>query len=211
MFGNKKPVSLGLSNIDFSSSAFTDEKVQPSFSAFGNSYPIELRLAETIEWCLPLANPLFPKESLRSEALRPVIADTESDYLYTPYERFRSISNLLETRRKLLSGEVSPISSFHDLQGGRLIAYFPDENVCDGASEIASYEFLDVRDAPAWDTWVGLYRDRNREFIVSYIPQKFIEFAQAGIDVNCIDCIEWLENTDTNLATELLNKGIICK
>ncbi|MBI3651431.1 MAG: hypothetical protein HY231_10465 [Acidobacteria bacterium] len=220
MFGKNNFISLGLSNIDFSSPSFnealpitealpTKEQWHQGFIALGNSSPIELRLAETIKWCLPLANALNPKESLRSDKLRPVIANTDSDLLYMPNERLRSISNLLKTRSRLLNQKVSPVSSHEDLKGGKLLAYFPDENVWDGASEVASFEFLDGRDAPAWDTWVGLFKNPSRDFILSYIPQSFIKFVQAGIDVNCMDCIQWLEDTQTNVATELLNKGIL--
>lgn len=214
MFGNNNFISLGLSDIDFSRPSFTEalsseEQFRQDFIALGNSSPIEIRLAETINWCLPLANTLTPRESLRSNKLRPVIADTEGDLLYAPDERLCSISNLLEMRSKLLDQEISPVSSYKDLKGGKLLAYFPDENFCDGASEEASFGFLDVRDAPAWDTWVGLFHNLSSDFILSYIPQPFIKFVQAGIDVNPVECIQWLENTGTNLATELMNKGII--
>jgi hypothetical protein len=214
MFGKNSLISLDLSDINFSRPSFTEagrieEQFRQSFIAMGNSSPLELRLAETINWCLPLANVLTPRESLRSEKLRPVIADTESDLLYIPYERLSSISNLFEMRRKLLDQDISPVSSYNDLKGGKLLAYFPDENVCDGASEVASFGFLDVRDAPAWDTWIGLFKNPSSDFILSYIPKSFIKFVQAGIDVNPVECILWLENTGTNLAEDLLNKGII--
>jgi hypothetical protein len=214
MFSKNNLISLSLSGIDFSSTSFTEAQqiekysCQP-FIAVGNSLPIEVRLAETIEWCLALADPLSPKDSLRSEDLKPAFANSDNEFFYDPQIRVYNTWLLLDARSRLLEQDIAPVCSYEDLKGGKLLAYFQDETVWDGASEAASMEFFDVLDVPAWDTWIGLFSEPRGDFIVSYIPENFIDFAQAGIDVNCISCIEWLEDTRTNLAKELLNKGII--
>jgi hypothetical protein len=208
MFRKDNFISLGLSGIDFLTSSFTESE-RIITRAIGNSFPIEMRLAETIKWCLAIANPLSPKDSLRSGNLQPEYVNNDIDFICSPHWRVYNTAFLLDTRRKLLGHKMSPVGSYEDLKGGRLLAYFPDETVWDGASEVASMEFFDVLDIPAWDTWVGLFTEKGRDFIVSYIPESFIKFAQDGIDINCVSCIEWLEDTKTNLAKELLDKGII--
>jgi hypothetical protein len=220
---NRKPefIFLNLSEIDFSTPAFTEaarieEQRRRHNLAIEERWrqctiPIEMRLAETIDWCLPLANPLFPRTSLRGDSLKPTFAYNESEYQFysSSFERIFNMGILQDTRSRLLDGENIPLGSHKDLQGGKLLAYFPDESVIDGASEVASKGFFDAMEVPPWDTWVGFFREYKREFIVSYVPMGFIEFAQAGIDVNCVECIQWLEDTQTNLAKDLLNKGII--
>ena len=93
--------------------------------------------------------------------------------------------------------------------GGKLLACFLEETLADGASAVASMEFFDDFNVPAWDTWVGLFSENRANILVSYIPESFIDFVQAGIYMNIEGCIEWLEDTQTNVAKELLNKGII--
>jgi hypothetical protein len=214
MFSKNNLISLGLSDIDFSRQSFTktlniEEYSSQSFVALGNSLPIEMRLAETIKWCLPLADPFSPKTSLRNADLKPAFVNSDNEFFYDPQIRIYNTWLLLDARSRLLEQDIAPVCSYKDLKGGKLLAYFPDETVWDGASEAASMEFFDVLDVPAWDTWVGLFREQRGDFIISYIPECFIDFVQDGIDVNCISCIAWLEDTRTNLAKELLDKGII--
>jgi hypothetical protein len=213
MFSKATLISLGLSDIDCSSLSFTEpvsieEQSRQSLITIGNAFPIEMRLAETIEWCLTLAAPLSPKDSLRSDDLKPAFVN-RNDIYYNPVIEVYKMRLLLDARSIRLEQDITPVRCYEDLKGGKLLAYFPDETLWDGASEVASMEFFDVLDVPAWDTWVGLFTEQGRDFMVSYIPESFINFAQDGIDINCVSCIEWLEDTQTNLAKELLNKGII--
>jgi hypothetical protein len=40
------------------------------------------------------------------------------------------------------------------LLGGRLMVYFPDAALADGAAEVQSRGFFDVHNTPPWDTWI---------------------------------------------------------
>jgi hypothetical protein len=188
-----------------------EEQESDEIRAIGDTVAFEIRLAETIEWCLRHADISEPGDSLRNEALKPEFICNEYTYSYNPAKRIKDICQLLEKRRKLLSKEVSPVVSDADLQGGKLLAFFPDETLCDGAAEMVSYGFFDVDNVPAWDTWVGIFRDYDREYIVSYIPNQFVSLVEEGTDVNPEDCIPWLDKSQTRLARKLMQKGIIPK
>ena len=93
------------------------------------------------------------------------------------------------------------VSTVDDLLGGRLVVYFPDANLCDGAAEAASNGFFDVENTPPWDTWVALGSDPGHDkdpsygtYLISWVPPQLIALASAGIDVNPEECIVWLEN-----------------
>lgn len=212
-----EPISLGLSDIEVTpktSSAIPEQYVEEhdgDLQALGDTVAFEIRLAETIAWCIRHADILEPRDSLRSDELKPEFVCNENLYLYDSAKRIKDIRQLLEKRSKLLGKEIASVATEADLKGGKLIVYFPDENVFDGASEVASMEFFDGEDEPAWDTWVGLFRDYKREYIVSYIPPQFLSLVNDGIEVNCVDCIQWIDNSTTKLAIKLRQKGIIPK
>jgi len=72
---------------------------------------------------------------------------------------------------------------------GKLLIYEPMETVTDGASEALFRRFFDIEDAPPWDTWF-LYSEGA---IYSWVPDLFIEDAQAGVDTNIVNCIRWIK------------------
>jgi len=109
---------------------------------------------------------------------------------------------------------AQPVHRANDLHGGRLLTYFPDAELEDGAAEAETGGFFDVNDTPPWDTWVGLFSDpeasRDSSFatyLVTWVPPGLIETAQRGIDVSMLDCIAWLDGTNTALARRLRRDG----
>jgi hypothetical protein len=78
---------------------------------------------------------------------------------------------------------------------GRVLLYAPMENVSDGASEASSRGFFDGEDAPPWDLWFR-YKDGT---IFSWVPERLVSAAQAGIDANPVDCIHWADNAPKKL------------
>jgi len=107
---------------------------------------------------------------------------------------------------------ATPVQSAADLQGGRLLVYFPDEELSDGAAEAETAGFFDAYNAPPWDTWVSLLGDENDPsgpHLVSWVPPSFLELATAGIEVNPEECIRWVEDTDVPLRTQLRERGLI--
>lgn len=98
------------------------------------------------------------------------------------------ISSVIEGRRRLLAKSGLEISS-PSTNTGRLLFYWPHENVADGASEYSSNGFFDVNDAPPWDTWMSFDSER----LVSWVPSVLVPSAQAGIDANPVECIRWAD------------------
>jgi hypothetical protein len=70
---------------------------------------------------------------------------------------------------------------------GKLLHYFPHENLACGAANYASNGFFDDNNVPAWDTWVE-YADRT---LVSWVPVILVPLVQEGIDANPEQCIQW--------------------
>lgn len=85
--------------------------------------------------------------------------------------------------------------------------YYPDHDLCDGAAEAESAGFLDMHNAPPWDTWVALIEDSREKvpFLVAWVPPAFIALANAGIEVNPEECVQWLDRSGLALAEALLN------
>jgi hypothetical protein len=72
---------------------------------------------------------------------------------------------------------------------GRLLLYWPDENLACGGAEVSSHGFFDVNNVPPWDLWVAF----SERTLVSWVPAQVIEIAQLGIDANPEACIRWAD------------------
>ena len=100
----------------------------------------------------------------------------------------RAISWINQTRSELLKKVGIATSDAADaLSKSKMLLYEPLETVSDGAAEAGSLGFYDQEDAPPWDTWF-LYAGSA---IFCYVPESAITSAQAGIDANPVDCIQW--------------------
>jgi len=108
------------------------------------------RLSETVAWCCDHAVASDPNHSLRYESLYPsILSETRADVV---------LSVLMYRGEWLKQQRCKPITKDRDLRQGRLLCYFPDANLADGAAQVASEGFFDINNIPPWDTWVGLYR-----------------------------------------------------
>lgn len=108
---------------------------------------------------------------------------------------------------------VSPVRSAADLRGGRLLVFFPDEGLSDGAAEVETRGFFDLDNAPPWDTWVGLFRDveaeRSADYLVSWVPKRLVDLIDRGIRANPEECICWLDGTSLTVAVHLRARKIL--
>ena len=122
------------------------------------------------------------KDQLRSAALTPsgslAAARSESER--------QAIVHLVAGKRAGLVGAVAPTA---DLQGGRLLAYAPDENLADGAARFASQGFFDDDNVPPWDTWVAF----SQGILVSWVPKQLLALVQRGLEVHVEGCIRFLD------------------
>jgi hypothetical protein len=164
-----------------------------------DSVPFERRLAEAIEWCAERARAEDPKHSLRSEALRPSVLERDRS------SAVQSVSGYRGNQARVLP----TIRSHADLLGGRLLIYFPDADLADGAADVQSNGFFDVHNVPPWDTWIALADDgceadvSFRQYIVAWVPPSLVRFAAAGIEVNPEECIAWLDQSKVGARAEL--------
>jgi hypothetical protein len=129
--------------------------------------------------------PVSLAQRLRSPELRP-----EAVLVHAPaYRAMEDAVRALVPRRAALVSilEHHPM----DAQGaaGRLLLYWPDENLADGAAEYASLGFFDTDNTPPWDTWVAF----SNRVLLSWVPADMIALVQKGIDSNPEGCIAWLE------------------
>lgn len=162
--------------------------------------PIGMRLAETIAWCEPRAALADAKRCLRSESLTP-----------WPLARDRAwtMRSVAMNRQPVAGRDLRPVARPADLRGGRLLVYFPDQNLADGAAEVASHGYFDIHNTPPWDTWITLGHDPSlgdnstETFLLAWVPPIFVDLVRCGIEVNPEECIAWLEDAAINARAEL--------
>jgi hypothetical protein len=176
-------------------------------TSVGDSEPLELRLAQTIAWCSPRANPTDAATSLRSEQPRPWVLETD---------RATTVRQVLAARASTDPAvrSATPVESVDDLGNGRLLLYFPDANLADGAAELETSGFFDIENVPPWDTWIGLFRDEPADisfvdYLVSWVPAEFVDSVERGINVNPEECILWLADSHVPLAEALRSRGLL--
>ena len=160
------------------------------------------RIADTIAWCNKILAGKQLAAALRSDEIKPRLLHDGGD---------DAVCNVGHTRHWMIKLTTEkPRLAFPDLVGGKLLAYFPDDDLCDGAAEIESDCFFDIFNCPPWDTWVAFF-DEHRDdgasarYLLSYVPEQLVDLAQAGINVNPEQCILWLNETDVKLKSRLLN------
>jgi hypothetical protein len=168
----------------------------------GDAKAFDRRLAETIGWCGMRMDPANPGTSLRSFETRPRAL---------PSDCFELVHSATVMGR----GSRFRAAPLHQAarHGGRLLAYFPDADLTDGAAEVESRGFFDVFNAPPWDTWVAYVEEEATgdwsytSYLVAWVPPELLELAAAGIEVNPEDCIAWLGDTRTAVADWLRERG----
>jgi hypothetical protein len=194
-------------------------------------------LTETVAWCATRVSADAPETCLRSAALQsgdlvkpPVMKANPKRWLLpketqnkidseSQVERQIIVADLAQKRAELLWQEGSfSDEPLQNLAGGRLLAYAPNEQLSDGLAEAETHGFLDVYNAPAWDTWICYIQDQDqsntfsgdcRVFLISWVPPAFINLAAEGIFVNPEESIHWLTKFDTTFTQELRRAGLL--
>lgn len=153
---------------------------------------LERRLRETAEWCRRHVDLGAIGSCLRPRSVAPQ---------FLARDRWQSVHDVTLLRRQELGGI--------DARGfaasrGRLLVYFPDANLSDGAAEVASQEFFDIYNAPPWGTWIGYFEDPGGDesygsYVVAWVPEPLVPIVSSGIDVNPEECIAWLDRTNVGV------------
>lgn len=159
---------------------------------------LQRRLAETVAWCNSLT---WPKD-FRAPELQPNLFHQGPDDLLCDVGRSRQM--------QLRYRHIPVTDGFPLLSCGRLLVYFPQANLSDGAAEIDSHGFFDVFYSPPFDTWVTFFEDHTQQNafqqqLLCYVPEPAVPFAELGINVNPEECILWLEQT-SGAANKLIGK-----
>jgi hypothetical protein len=100
-----------------------------------------------------------------------------------------SIVQSVITRRATLVRELTHIQIGAYRAEGRLMSYWPEENLACGGAEYASVGFFDVDNTPPWDTWVAF----SGGVLLSWVPGELVDLASKGIEANPEACIAWYE------------------
>ena len=122
------------------------------------------------------------------------------------------MSTLHDARRKELGpDQVHASGDRINLAGGRLLVAEPWGSTWTGVGTVETDGVFDINDLPPSGLWVeyiatpkivsttpslhpAYFRDDG--YVLCYIPSAFIEMVQSAIDVNCEDCIYWLEDQE---------------
>ena len=169
-------------------------------AGIGDTELFTLRLAQAIHWCSRRADAAKPALSLRFDQFQPHTLEVD---------RAATVKAPIHQRTVYVPRDLAPVLSGEEMAGGRLLAYFPDAELSDGAAEQETDGFFDSYNAPPWDTWVGLFQDATaadlsyRVYLVAWIPPVFLHTASRGIAVNPESCIVWLADVETSVTAEL--------
>ncbi|HEX2076924.1 MAG TPA: hypothetical protein VHG08_04420 [Longimicrobium sp.] len=162
-------------------------------------------VAQAAAWCGPRADLADPRSCLRTPSLAPRILSP--DY-------FSAVDSVLVNRREVLGQPFGWPRSGE----GRLMVYFPDADLCDGAAELETGGWFDVYNTPPWDTWAGFFQDDRpgsdayARYLVAWVPPAFVEIVGRGIYVNPEQCIAWLDDTDCEIRQPLARSpGILAR
>jgi hypothetical protein len=171
------------------------------------------RLTETIAWCRDAGSLAQPKTSLRTCKPRQKDLSSQSHQVYSV------ASDRSSHLRSLGQRDLAPVT---DLAGGRLLAYFPDDNLACGVAEVESQGFFDTNNIPPYDTWVWMVRnirsfacadgasgEMEANYLVAWVPPDFIPQASGGVDVNPEECILWLDTLDDAFVRSLRRLGLL--
>jgi uncharacterized protein (TIGR02996 family) len=160
------------------------------------------RLAEAVAWCGQ------GRGSLRTPDLRPPNEDF-SGYSKVICEWQPIVNGLALDRARLLSRFAAMPTSLE--KRGRLLLFYPEDTLADGAAEIESERFFDTFNVPAWDSWVffvedDLLRQNQRGdgmYLICWVPPTIVERAAGGVSINPEQCIRWATDVEDDFTRKL--------
>src|SRR6185503_19920357 len=167
----------------------------------------KLRLAQTILWSAPRTDIPNPATSLRTPELRPHLLEES---------RVSAVDTVASSREVLGGVEIRKATIPSRLGGGRLLIYFPNNDLACGAAAQETAGFFDMNNVPPWDTWVDYCKDEqsnidsfDSEYLIAWVPPEFVGLANEWIAVNPEQCIQWLSDTSVELANALRAENLL--
>ncbi len=152
---------------------------------------LQRSIGEAAAWCTRFLDRDAIGTSLRPSELTPSTL---------PRNRWAAVDEVVTQR----ASGVRYLGLRREGARGRLLVYFPDADLCDGAAQAESHEFFDVHNAPPWGTWIGYFEDGGEDpsyttYLLAWVPEALIGEAEAGISVNPEACIVWLDQASVRL------------
>jgi hypothetical protein len=167
----------------------SEQQMQEARASANRSW-LRRKITDTKEWHQAMAllkqvrDSLGPMEAkLRSATLKPSFRLNEFG---TNAPWAEAVAEVV-SKRSQMPGRISMEEGLRLSTNGRLLFYYPHENLACGAAEVSSNGFFDVNNVPPWDIWV----DFSERTLVSWVPSTLLEAAQMGIDMNPEGCIRW--------------------
>jgi hypothetical protein len=102
------------------------------------------------------------------------------------------VNDLCRKRAEAADTRLDLNENLDSFAAGKLLLFYPNETLCDGAACQSSNGFFDNWNIPPWDTWIwysGL--PHESQVLYSWVPSQFIELASTGVSVNPEQCIRW--------------------
>ncbi len=178
------------------------ERKIPNIHHFGPKVELteelQKRIDETIEWHYHIDGADY-----RTRTLRAAPAFNIADIGHLDDEkRKKAVDQAFARRRTVLETapsrdgykNYSEIVKRDDSLRNRLVAYFPDQSIEDGAAEMESRGFFDKNDEPGWDTWVDfVMKPEFNSFLIAWVPPDMINNVEEGIKANIIGAVEWVK------------------
>ena len=168
-------------------------------------------LVETMTWCelRPLGS---PATRFRSSELKP------EGGLDPGHHGFLLVETVCRRRAELLKKQNAQLV-YGPAKSGRLLVFYPDRTLFDGAAERSSEGFFNSNNDPPWDMWVYFGEDLpssepeddRRHFVLSWVPDSYLSIVQRGLDVNPEVCIEWLSDATGRVPAELYRSRLLEK
>ena len=165
-----------------------------------NGHSIEELLqsySETLAWCLSRPRPWNAARTFRSPEIAPEFGSTSEKSW---------VDSVIWQRRQILASKVE--LNKNTFFRGKLLVYFPDENLDHGLEEYETEGFVTTSNVPPWDTWIAYMYGNKENYLVSWVPDEMVNLVKDGIAVSPEECFNWLGVRANELKEALEQKGI---
>ena len=119
---------------------------------------------------------------------------TSTEWANDPTTRESIVDNLFVDQLKYKNQYLQNLHKDKLFLGKIMIAKI-DLTVLDGASEVQSLGLVDLYDIPPIDTWFYLTKTKESRLLFAWIPDELVHYANEAILVNCMDCINWFDES----------------
>ena len=117
---------------------------------------------------------------------------TETKWLVDPTDKESIVNRLYEDQINHKDQFLGSLE-IGNLYPGKILIAKIDCTVIDGASVVQSLGLIDGYDIPPVDTWFYMTQTEESRVLFAWIPMEYVNYANDGVEVNCVDCINWAD------------------